>query len=557
MQALNRLIETIRLQLRGLTLNAKMLIGSLMVILVMSLFLVSLYAGRRSMAPLNLPSDLGPEIKAQAVNFLKTREIPYQERGGDIFVPSDQRTIVLAQLVDYQLLTADQVNFEKLIADDSPFRSRAQNDQRYLIAKMNELSTMIRQFRGIYSAKVMIDPASSSKGLGSSHIPPSASVSVSTNGRGLTQEQADTIANLVAGAQAGLKVENVNVTDASTGQVFEPRGEAVRSTMKNLEAKLAAEKHTRDSLFDALSYIPGVRVNVNATVDTREVVQQTTNYEDPKLGVTGEETKNFISTRQPMAADPGVRPNTGANLASAGRTSDSITDERSKIESIPFTGHTTQRIHDSKGQALVINAAIGVPRSYFITVFKTEQGDDTVEPDTAALEQIVQTETEKIKNYIQPLIDTRAVDGAIAGVLTVTMFHDIALGGFGPGGAGGVMENDGLGGFGVDEGLMKYVGLSGLALISLAMMFLMVRKATTHEELPSPEELVGIPPALADTESDLIGEAEESSAALEGLEIDQDQIKRQEMLEQIRQMVQESPDEAAHLMRKWIQESNH
>ena len=42
MQAFHRLFELIRLQLQGLTLNAKLLIGSLMVILVMSLFHVSI-----------------------------------------------------------------------------------------------------------------------------------------------------------------------------------------------------------------------------------------------------------------------------------------------------------------------------------------------------------------------------------------------------------------------------------------------------------------------------------------------------------------------------------
>ena len=147
MQALTRLIETIRLQLRGLTLNAKLLIGSLMVILVMSLFLVSLYAGSRTMAALNLPTDFSVENKAQAISFLKSRDIPFEEKAGDILVPTDQRTIVLAQLVDYQLLTTDQINFEKLIRDDSPFLSRQQNDRRYLIAKNNELEAMIRTFR--------------------------------------------------------------------------------------------------------------------------------------------------------------------------------------------------------------------------------------------------------------------------------------------------------------------------------------------------------------------------------------------------------------------------
>ena len=47
MQVLQRTIQQIGAQLKGLPNTAKMLIGSLMIILVMSLFLVSLYAGRQ------------------------------------------------------------------------------------------------------------------------------------------------------------------------------------------------------------------------------------------------------------------------------------------------------------------------------------------------------------------------------------------------------------------------------------------------------------------------------------------------------------------------------
>ncbi len=562
MQALNRFVETIKVQLRELSLNARLLIGSLMVILVMALFLVSIYAGDRQMTALNLPPDLNPEAKARAIHFLKTRDIPFKEQGADIMVPAEQRTIVLAQLVDYQLLAGDQIDFDQIVKDENVFASRQQNDRKFLIAKMNELESMIREFRGIRSARVVIDPANQSKGIGASRIPASASVTVSTDGRGLTQKQADTIAGLVAGAQAGLKVEQVRVTDSSTGMLYQARGEDSRSSMRNLEAKLTAEKHAQEKIVNALaSWIPGVRVNVNVQMDTRDIMKQITSYEEPLLGMTEESTRNINSSRRPAMAEPGMRTNTGASLAGSGRTSETFTDERADASTIPFVGTTNQQIRDPKGQAQLINATIGVPRSYFVNVYMATQPDAADEPDEATIGQVVQDESEKIRTYIEPLIDTRAVDGAIAGVVTVTMFHDVAIGGFGPAGTpgsdGGSGGGTGFGGTGIDEGLMKYVGLSGLALISLAMMFLMVRKATTHVELPSAEELVGIPPALSDADSGLIGEAEETAPALEGIEIDEGQIKRQEMLEQIKIMVRDSPDEAAHLMRKWISEGDH
>jgi hypothetical protein len=43
----------------------------------------------------------------------------------------------------------------------------------------------------------------------------------------------------------------------------------------------------------------------------------------------------------------------------------------------------------------------------------------------------------------------------------------------------------------------------------------MVRKASVREELPTASELVGIPRPLPAAESDLVGEADEASPALE------------------------------------------
>jgi len=563
MQAMQRLLATIRHQLRGLSLNGKLLIGSLMVILAMSLFLVSLYAGDRSMVPLNLPADLSVEARGKAVNFLRDRQIPHEERGGDIAVPSDQRTIVLAQLVDYQLLAADQVNFDKLMLNESPFLSRHQNDRRYLIAKMNEVAAVIRQFQGISNAKVVIDAPAHGGGIGASRIPPTATVTVWTNGRPLPPNQADTIVYLVKGAHAGLTVENIQLTNASTGDRHQARGEDARAAMQNLEARLAVEQHIKDTILSAVSFIPSVRVSVSATVDTREVVSQTTTIEEPRLGMTEESSRNINSSRQPAAAEPGVRANTGVSLASLGG-GQVMTDERSSTRAIPQFPNATSRIRDPKGQALVIHASIGVPYSYFVRAWKLENGADAEEPDAPTLAPFVAAESERIRQHILPLIDTSAVDGAMPGQVKVDPFHDVMLAGFGgggaegAGGAGGAGAGGGAGGagFGLDGGLVKYVGLSGLALVSLAMMFFMVRKATTHEELPTAEELVGIPPALSDADSDLIGEAEESSPALEGLEIDDEQLRRQEMLEQISSMVKETPDDAAHLLRKWIQETD-
>lgn len=565
MQALQRTIQQIGAQLKGLPNTAKMLIGSLMIILVMSLFLVSLYAGKPSMVSLGLGSNLSQDAKAKAVNFLNGRNIAYEDKNGDLLVPAEQKYPVLAQLSENNLINADQIDFQKLVSDMSPFMTQGQNRQRYLVAKMNVLANMIGQMSGVEKATVVIDVPEGASGIGRANVSTTASVNVIPRGGELSQSQVDAIANLVAGAHAGLRPENVAVIDARTQRSLKARtGDSMVST-RYLEVKLAAEKVVRQTLEGALAYIPRVTIAVNAQVDTKEVLSSKSTYDDPKVGPLAENNRTTTSNNQSGGTEPGMRTNTGVSIAAATGRGSTMSDERTDSKTVPAFGKDERQIRDSKGYPLQINASIGVPRSYFVRLYQeTKGGDDkSAAPDPAALDVFVQTESDRIQKSVAPLIDTQAIEGTTAGTVTVSMFPDFAMaGGTGSGGSGGGGGGGGTSSAGesggdvgsslVSDGLVKYVSLGGLAIVSLGMMFMMVRKASVREQLPSAQELVGIPPALAAAESDLVGEADEAAPALEGLELDDKSIRRQQMLSQITDMVNETPDEAAGLLRRWI-----
>lgn len=93
--------------------------------------------------------------------------------------------------------------------------------------------------------------------------------------------------------------------------------------------------------------------------------------------------------------------------------------------------------------------------------------------------------------------------------------------------------------------------LASLALLAVGMMLVMVRKAARRSELPSAEELVGIPPALA-TQNDLVGEADETDSPMPGIEVAESEVKRQKVLEEVVELVQKEPGSAAKLMGRWI-----
>jgi flagellar biosynthesis/type III secretory pathway M-ring protein FliF/YscJ len=98
--------------------------------------------------------------------------------------------------------------------------------------------------------------------------------------------------------------------------------------------------------------------------------------------------------------------------------------------------------------------------------------------------------------------------------------------------------------------MIERVLVGALALLAVGMMLMMVRKAGKKVELPTPEELVGIPPALT-SDSDIVGEADETDTPMTGIEVDDDQAQANKMLEQVTDLVQNNPETAAKLIGRW------
>ncbi|MEE9129513.1 MAG: hypothetical protein V3T84_05805 [Phycisphaerales bacterium] len=548
MQALQRIIDNIVTQMKGLPPTARLLIGSLMAIVVLSLFLVAQLTGQPSMLP--LPVTLADEgARARAIAYLDSAAIPHEQRGSELFVPSEQRFAIVAKLLDADAMSPDQINFDKLIEQDSPFLTRQQHDRRWLIAKMNVLGRMISGLRGIQQATVVIDP-SSRGGLGRTSVPPTASVIVFTRGGPLSQAQVEAIAQLVAGSEAALDVTNVAIIDGTTGRSHKARDEDDVTAGIYLERKLALEKEVKSTLLTALEYIPGVRVAVNVMVNATSQSTRIDKYQEPVSAPTSESIESESETNQRQAGEPGVRSNIGVEIASIGPIGSDRTLDRSVSELEPRFPSERRLEQDPKGYALKINSTVLIPRSYFIGMYQQDQNDPTAVPDAAQLQAVEDTEIARIKSDIEPMIDTGPFDDAVPGVVVVSSYPDFAMPPpLVPGGVEVVPES--WTGTMVGGPMVRYVGLGSLAFISLAMMFLMVRKASVREALPSPAEIVGLPPALEVDDLDLVGEAEESALALEGVELDDTELRRGQLLEQINETIKTSPEEAASLVRRW------
>jgi flagellar biosynthesis/type III secretory pathway M-ring protein FliF/YscJ len=60
-----------------------------------------------------------------------------------------------------------------------------------------------------------------------------------------------------------------------------------------------------------------------------------------------------------------------------------------------------------------------------------------------------------------------------------------------------------------------------------------------------------MPPAL-EAQGDVIGEADEGEMAMPGIEVGEDEMQSQKMLEQVGELVTQSPEAAAKLIGRWI-----
>ena len=556
MDQLQRMLQTIREQLTKLSATHRLLIASLTVLLLMTLFLVSQYAGAKEYVPL-LPVSATPEQVQQASQYLSEANIEHRVREGMPEVPPQRRRAIIAQMGQAGALPGDtSMLFQDLIEAQSWTMSNAQQAQLYNIALQNELAGVISQMRGITGATVIID-APERRGLGAAVRAPTASVTVSHAGQNLSQDTVDAVASIVAGAKAGLSIENVVVVDGVSNRQRRARSEDSLASGTHLELKMKYEKLYREQLSDFFSYIDGVMIAVTAQVDATRQVQSVTSILPPGNGTVtaprSETQRTFETTSASRGAEPGVRSNTGLDLAAGGSGGSGTTESEVTAELETRFGTRTQTIHDPKGRPTKLSAAINIPRSYVLREWRFANGEDAEAPDSAALQAFFDESRTDIERKALTLLEAQDQDGAsIPGAVAVSMIPDPQPRRAAQAGGGGLGMGLGAGGQGIlASGWIKTAALGGLAIASLGLMALALKKAGKRPDLPTAEELVGIPPALENS-GDVMGEAGEAESALSGIELSDEDMQKRQMLDQVAAFVKDSPDDAAGLFQRWM-----
>jgi flagellar biosynthesis/type III secretory pathway M-ring protein FliF/YscJ len=198
---------------------------------------------------------------------------------------------------------------------------------------------------------------------------------------------------------------------------------------------------------------------------------------------------------------------------------------------------------EGPGAAKVVGATVRVPWSYFLRVYK-ERNPTAKDPDDATLQPYLDRELDKIRRDVQhctAIADDKSIAVETYADTVLTAANNVALASATPPSGVGV----------VVTGHGKEIALGALAVISLFMMSMMVKKGTPAPIVTAAPEPTGPIPQLANGE-EVVGEAGDGEEVLGGMELDADAAQAQQMLGQVSELVKDNPDAAANLIKRWM-----
>ena len=421
------------------------------------------------------------------------------------------------------------------------------------------MARVIMGFPGVKAAEVLIN-ASNSGSLINIQPTASASVSITTSGEVTSLKRlASAAATLVSRACSNMKRDKVGVV--INGLPIPVAADGEEYGFELFDVKRKVEDYFKNKIYEYFSqYNPRIAVNVNFKENTQTETKKILPEGQGSALVTEEKTQNETnSSRTPVSKEPGIVSNVASNSGSASGETQKDTTEETIIKSNFFEGyeHIIKSTH--KWSLADIPVSPAIPETYFITRAKS-QGKNKNNPTPADIKQVETLEIPKIEKQLRTMIGQ--VDTGSEKFVTVASYPDtfqlVANGGAAgsgttPAEAGGSLPN-------IAKKYGKHIAVTALAMLSLFMVLMMVRKASGPIDMTQDEAAVmmsGAKPvdAMSIEDANII-DGEEADGVLEGVELDDAAVRSQQVLQQVRDLVKESPDVAATLIDKWIKEGS-
>jgi flagellar biosynthesis/type III secretory pathway M-ring protein FliF/YscJ len=547
----------IREQLAGLTPSQRMLAGSLAVIMVMTLMWWTRYAGTSEMEDL-YAQDLSAEDLARISSELESHGIAKKVVGNRIQVAPERKLEAQGMLSFNQAGPHDTSSgFDEIYNKmNSPWNPSDTQAVMFNRAKEATLAQIMREWPGVRDARVVINNAQR-RVFGEASVMPSATVSLKLKGSGekpTTKRLIEASADTVAGAVSGMLRSKVNVIiDGASHSVQDRDADGNGGGDTWMELVKEHERYFSTKIQDHLRWLDGVYVTVSVDPKMQQILIEKESYDKKgtlSIPQTTRERTDENSTNSHPPSEPGAVPNTGVanqgvsvanGAAPAGGGGEGTVSNTSETETkntiLPSWVHET--IKSPAGASAVVGASVSIPRSYFVRIFKTATGS-TKDPDEPTLTPFINAEMNRIKPMVLACVSKTPEDK-----VSVEWYWD------------GLPSTDVSAQPAAATSLplaltghMKEIGIGALAVISLFMVSMMVRKGSPAPIIPPQSERPVVASKVGD--DDVVGEAGGGTHSMEGMELDDDSVKTEQMVSQVSTMVKENPDGAASLVKRWL-----
>jgi type III secretory pathway lipoprotein EscJ len=220
-----------------------------------------------------LPSS---ELAIMEAAFDRAQLTDYRSEDGRVWVPRARQSAYMRALVDAEALPREfGGSLRRALESNSPWQSKAVQEEMLRVATQEELSLVICSMPGIERAAVLydVDNAASSGSLRATSVK-TASVSVRTQpDTDLDPTRIEAIRVLVASSIAGLAADRVAVTDLRNGRVHAGPldGTADLSELDPRLARRAAhERHLLAKVQRAIAFVKGATVDVTVDFEPEE-----------------------------------------------------------------------------------------------------------------------------------------------------------------------------------------------------------------------------------------------------------------------------------------------
>lgn len=570
MEFLRRTLEQIKKQLGALTFSQKTVIGLLGVLMVIAFAWMSNYSSLQEKMPL-LNQSFTEEVQGKIIQKLDSIDEPYEIKDNRIMVLRKNQKKLLATLWYEELLPEDtSMGWQSLLSDSSPWSTTQARDQQYIITLQMELARTIKNFPGVDKAEVFINKGDKRR-LNNTTPEASASVSIEMAGNSTANRKklATSIAALVCSANNRMKRENINVL--IDGDLVPVVAQGQEFSTEYIEQLGQWEKIFRDKIAEVMP--ASSKIQVALKLQTTNTVSDTTKYlPDGKGTYTAVIQKNVDETkseRSDESNEPGAVANVGTG-GGGGTNKNTDTTENTEIQMDPYVG--VDKIHTITPEGGVkieeSTATILIPWMVFENIAREKSGDNSKKPDDAAVRAVMATEMPRYKQIALGAFGL-AGKSIVKDNKDVTFEKNVVVDYFWPDAIASWSANDeskaaqanaAAGGLTIASVFTQYgrqIGISALAMVSMLMALMVMRKGVGPVEM-SDEEAVAMMSgqnpldALSVEEANLAGD--DSDNLLAGMELEEGAVKAQQILEQIRSMVSSSPDDAAKLISKWLKQ---